>query len=152
MIKVTAPVRIDISAGWSDADPFRHEFGGAVLNAAIDLRVAVSIKGNVLVSSLEGVPANSGLGTSGAIRTAYLVGVNPNLIKDKVNLVQRVNTFENAIIGQRAGLQDQCAAIFGGVNYWEFKRDGKLKQVSIPKSKAKHLYDRLVLVYTGERP
>ena len=40
MIKVTAPVRIDISAGWSDAAPFQQDFGGAVLNAAINLRVS----------------------------------------------------------------------------------------------------------------
>ena len=123
MIKVTAPVRIDISAGWSDADPFRGQFGGAVLNAAITLRVSGILDNNKLTTSLEKVPAASGLGTSGALRTAYLVIANPSLIENKMELVKRVNTFENAIVGQRAGFQDQCAAIFGGVNYWDFYKD-----------------------------
>ncbi|MBS3088825.1 hypothetical protein J4402_03530 [Candidatus Pacearchaeota archaeon] len=151
MIKVTAPVRIDISAGWSDADPFRGQFGGAVLNAAITLRVSGILDNNKLTTSLEKVPAASGLGTSGALRTAYLVIANPSLIENKMELVKRVNTFENAIVGQRAGFQDQCAAIFGGVNYWDFYKDGSIRRISIPESKATHLFDRLVLVYTGDR-
>jgi len=151
MIKVTAPVRIDISAGWSDANPFQGDFGGAVLNAAINLRVAATLGGKELVSSLEGVPSHSGLGTSGALRTVYLVAANPKLINDKAELVRRVHLFENAIVGQRAGFQDQAAAIFGGVNYWEFRKDGSIRRKGIPKSRAKHLHDRLVLVFTGDR-
>ncbi len=150
-MKVTAPVRIDISAGWSDADPFRREFGGAVLNAALNLRVSGTLKGKALTTSLDKVPSNSGLGTSGALRTVYLVAANPHLIRNKVELIKRVNTFENAIIGQRAGFQDQAAAIFGGVNYWEFRHNGDIYRMSISQKKAQHLYDRLVLVYTGDR-
>src|SRR3989344_8140939 len=151
MIKVTAPVRIDISAGWRDSEPFRSDFGGAVLNAAINLRVSGTLDKNKLTTSLEKVPAASGLGTSGALRTAYLVVANPNLADDKMELVKRVNIFENAIVGQRAGFQDQCAAIFGGVNYWEFHKDGAIHRERIPESKAMNLFDRLVLVYTGDR-
>lgn len=150
MIKVTAPVRIDISAGWSDADPFRSEFGGAVLNAAINLRVSAELQKGKLISSLEKAPPNSGLGTSGSIRAVYLVAANPSLIKNKKELIERVHIFENAIVGQRAGYQDQAAAIFGGVNYWEFRKDGSIHRTPISKNKAKHLYERLVLVYTGE--
>ncbi len=151
MVRVTAPVRIDISAGWSDADPFRREFGGAVLNAAIDLRVSATLKGNAMISSLDKVPANSGLGTSGAVRTVFLVASNPSLASDKIDLINRVNTLENAIIGQRAGFQDQAAAIFGGVNYWEFRQDGLIRRKEVSKKKAEHLFDRLVLVFSGDR-
>lgn len=150
MIKVTAPVRIDISAGWSDADPFRSDFGGAVLNAAINWRVSATLDNKNLISSLEKVPPNSGLGTSGALRTVYLVAASPKLIKDKKDLIKRVNVFENAIVGQRAGFQDQAAAVYGGVNYWEFRKDGSIKRTEISKSKAAHLNKRLVLVFTGE--
>jgi len=150
MIKVTAPVRIDISAGWSDAAPFVNEFGGAVLNAAINYRVSATLKDGKLINSLEEVPGHSGLGTSGALRTAYLIAANPILIKNKIELVKRVHTFENAIVGQRAGYQDQAAAIFGGINYWEFKKNGGIHRVPIQKSETKHLHKRLVLVFTGE--
>jgi len=151
LIKITAPVRIDISSGWSDADPFRADFGGAVLNAAINLRVSATLNNKELISSLEKVPAASGLGTSGALRTVYLIAANPSLVEDKLALIERVHVFENAIVGQRAGFQDQAAAIFGGVNYWEFRPDGSIIRKSVPKRRAKHLYDRLVLVYTGEK-
>ncbi|MBU0466744.1 MAG: hypothetical protein KJ718_01135 [Nanoarchaeota archaeon] len=150
MIKVTAPVRIDISAGWSDADPFRKEFGGAVLNAAINLRVSATLKHGKLTSSLENAPGHSGLGTSGALRAVYLVAANPLLIKNKTELIKRVHVFENAIVGQRAGFQDQAASIYGGVNYWEFRKDGSIHRTRIPKNDVWHLYDRLVLVFTGE--
>ena len=151
MLIVSAPVRIDISAGWSDADPFRSDFGGSVLNAAINLRVEGRLNHKDLVSSLNKVPSNSGLGTSGALRTVYLVAANPELINDKNRLIKRVHVFENAIVGQRAGFQDQAAAIFGGVNYWEFRKDGSIWRETVSNGKAKHLYDRLVLVFTGER-
>jgi len=149
MIKVTAPVRIDISAGWSDAAPFVNDFGGAVLNAAISFRVAGILKGKNLTTSLVDVPSNSGLGTSGALRTVYLVVANPSLIEDKIDLIKRVHTFENAIVDQRAGYQDQCAAVFGGVNYWKFNKGGSISRSEVSKKRAKHLLNRLVLVYTG---
>ncbi|MFH1802552.1 MAG: hypothetical protein ABH864_03800 [archaeon] len=150
MIKVTCPVRIDISAGWSDAAPFVNEFGGAVLNAAINHRVSATLKDGKLINSLEDVPGHSGLGTSGALRTAYVVASNPGLEKNKIELIKRIHKFENAIVDQRAGYQDQAAAIFGGVNYWEFRKDGSVERNPIVKSDVKHLQDRLVLVFTGE--
>lgn len=149
-IEVTAPVRIDISAGWSDANTFKDDFGGAVLNGAINWRVKGTLKHGKLTTSLEKVPANSGLGTSGALRTVYLVCSNPNLLKNKNELIKRVNIFENAIVGQRAGFQDQAAAVYGGVNYFEFKKDGAIAHEKIVKSDVYHLQDRLLLVYTGE--
>lgn len=150
MLKITAPVRIDISAGWSDADPFRSEFGGAVLNAAINLRVKATLEHGKLTTSLEGIPGHSGLGTSGALRAVYLAAANPSLLKNKMELVKRVHTFENAIVGQRAGFQDQAAAVFGGVNYWEFRKDNSIHEIKIPLGKAQNLYNHLILVFTGE--
>ncbi len=150
MLRVTCPVRIDISAGWSDAAPFVNEFGGAVLNAAISRRVSATLIDGKLINSLDEVPGHSGLGTSGALRTAYLVAANPNLINNKIELIKRVHTFENAIVGQRAGYQDQSAAIFGGVNYWEFRKNGSIRRKPLTPKEVKHLQDRLVLVFTGK--
>src|SRR3990167_9332176 len=143
MLRVTCPARIDISAGWSDAAPFVNEFGGAVLNAAISRRVSATLEHGKLINSLDEVPGHSGLGTSGALRAAYLVAANPKLINKKIELIKRVHTFENAIVGQRAGYQDQAAAIFGGVNYWEFTGADRIRRIGIDKNKAEHLHDRL---------
>jgi D-glycero-alpha-D-manno-heptose-7-phosphate kinase len=39
VIRVSAPVRLDFAGGWTDVPPFAAREGGAVVNAAIDLRV-----------------------------------------------------------------------------------------------------------------
>ena len=118
-MKVNAPVRIDISAGWPDSDPYRKDFGGAVLNAAINLRVKAEFD-RKLVTGLGEAEDYNGLGASGAVDAAWLVTKNPTLITDKLDLIRSVWQLQNKIIRQRGGLQDQAAAVYGGVNLWEF--------------------------------
>lgn len=155
-IKVTAPVRIDISGGWPDSDPYRKDNGGAVLNAAINQRVSGYFAGNLFITNPEKVPSHSGLGTSGALRAVEIAASNLERLEDKIDLIRRVYMFENEIIGHRAGFQDEAAAIFGGVNYWEFgngdskKTPVNISRTSIPENQARHLEDHLVLVFTGD--
>jgi galactokinase/mevalonate kinase-like predicted kinase len=148
-VRVTAPVRIDISGGWPDSDPYRADFGGIVLNAAINIRVSANLDRDLVVSSGP-VPPRSGLGASGALRSVELVASNPRLIKNKTALIDKVHSFENKIIGNRAGFQDEAASIYGGVNYWEFGRHDQIRRKAISRKRAQHLEDRLVLIYTGE--
>ena len=148
-MKYTAPVRIDISAGWPDSDPYRAEFGGKVLNVAINLRVSARFENINLVTSTDDVPKSSGLGASGALRAVYLAASNPSLLDDKSDLIRRVHVFENQIIGHRAGFQDQAAAIYGGLNLWEFCTDDTIKRSPICQKRGRHLQERLVLAYTG---
>lgn len=150
-LKVSAPVRIDISAGWSDAPPFVKDYGGAVLDGAINFRVSGSLENGTLSTSLDKVPSNSGLGTSGALRTLFLALSEPDLLKRKKELIKRVYSLENNVIGQRAGYQDQAAAIFGGVNFWTFSKNGKIKRRSVSKRNIRFLQDRLVLVFSGDK-
>ncbi|RMD67655.1 hypothetical protein D6817_00880 [Candidatus Pacearchaeota archaeon] len=150
MIEVSVPVRIDISPGWTDAEPFCSSFGGAVLNAAISLRAKVVLAGNKLISSLEKIPSESGLGTSGAVRAAYLVAVAPSLARNKTELIKKVHEFENKILEEHAGLQDQAAAIFGGVNFWRFS-SRKIERKPLAKRVADELEGRIALLYTGEK-
>jgi|GEM_PF-1513815 len=156
-IKVTAPVRW-VAGGWPDSPPFRDEYGGCVLNAAINRRVSATLNDFDLTTSLNGLPKNCGLGTSATLRTCFLVASNPALLqgnsKKKIELAKRVWVFENESIGQRGGIQDQIAAIFGGVNLISLGRGNiremKIKVTGIPKGKAQHLEQRLVLIYTGK--
>jgi len=153
-MKVTAPVRIDISGGWPDSDPYRREYGGTVLNAAIDLRISAKFEGHNLITSLEQVPEASGLGTSGALRAAYICASNLDFLNRegdfKYELIRKVHGFENEVLEQRAGFQDQAAAIFGGVNVWFFMPSGAITHVPVERERAQHLQDRLTIVYTGE--
>ena len=40
----SAPVRVDLAGGWTDVAPFAVEHGGAVVNAAIELRARVEVE------------------------------------------------------------------------------------------------------------
>lgn len=157
-VKITAPVRIDISGGWPDSDPYRKDFGGAVLNAAIcrtdmPYRTCAVLDG-FSKTDLRNVLPRSGQGTSGSLRAVELAASNPNLLSDKLDLIRRVWIFENRVIGFRAGLQDEAAAIYGGVNYWEFGNgpgeETPIRRIEIPPTKAQPLEDKLVLVYFNE--
>ncbi len=157
-MKITAPVRIDISGGWPDSDPYRKDFGGAVLNAAITrtdmpYRVCATLDG-FLKTEPGNVLPHSGQGTSGALRAVELAASNPALLQDRMDLIRRVWLFENRVIGFRAGVQDEAAAIYGGVNYWEFGsgpgESVAIKRVPIPRDRAELLEERLVLMYFGE--
>ncbi|HEY4322217.1 MAG TPA: hypothetical protein VGM77_13700 [Gemmatimonadales bacterium] len=40
----SAPVRLDFAGGWTDVEPIASAIGGAVVNAAIDLRTTVTVR------------------------------------------------------------------------------------------------------------
>ena len=151
--KVSAPVRVDISACWPDCDPYRQDYGGFLLNAAIKQRVYTRRLNGDFVCSVREVPTNSGLGVSAAIRTTFMIASNPAIL-DKFSLTDKifkVYTFENQVLHHRAGLQDQAAALEGGVNLWEFRKDNKVNKYPIERKRTKHLEKRLVIIYTGQK-
>ncbi len=156
-IRVTAPVRIDISAGWTDSPPFRDKYGGVVFNAAVDLegsRISATFneKGEMIVSP-GNIPSHSGLGTSGSLHSVEIALQSPDY-PDYKNLAKKVWMHENIILEQRGGIQDQLAAIVGGVNLWALGKGSieamDIKQLAVSKPIARALEDMLVLVYTGD--
>ncbi len=153
MIKVSAPVRIDISAGWPDSDPYRKDFGGSVLNAAINLRTE-AVFDKKLTTGLGGAEGYNGLGASGAVDSLWLAAKNPNLAKNRMSLTRKVWDLQNNVLEQRGGLQDQAAAIYGGVNLWSFGsgpgENASIRREQISQGNADLLQDRIVLVDTGE--
>jgi len=142
---ITAPARIDIGAGWPDSDPFRRDYGGYVLNVAINKRGVGNCEGQLIVNPKD-IPPRSGLGTSGCLSALELVAKNPELLKDKYELIKKVHKFENEIVGLRAGFQDQAAAIFGGMNLWYFGKD----IIDKKELDGSYLQDKIVLVHLGE--
>lgn len=159
-MKIIVPVRIDISAGWPDSDPYREDFGGVVLNGAINLYAEASYEGE-LTTSYGDAKGISGLGASGAVDAAWLVAKNSELLRDKMALTRNVWDLQNRNVGLRGGIQDEAAAIYGGVNLWEFgpgaavigsdfSRGVSIRRTGIPQTTSKHLEERLVLVNTGQ--
>lgn len=151
--KVIAPVRVDFGGGTTDIEPFYSKYGGAVLNCSIQKYVVgeiVSSNKNVSLKYSGNVPTSSGLGTSGAMTLVWLALITKE--KDKRKLCEWVYNISQARELFNDGKQDQYAAAFGGINFFEFNKEGKVKisKLNLKRSVIKKLENSLVLVYTGK--
>ena len=101
------------------------------------------------------LPAKSGMGSS----SVFVVGLM-NLLKNfqgkKINkrmLAQKSIYFEQKILKEAVGSQDQVAAAYGGFNKITFKIGGgfDVQPITIKKKTLSKLNKNLLLVYTGIR-
>jgi len=149
--KVRAPVRIDFGGGTTDISPFRDEYGGCVLNAAINKYVTGELfysDSKVGLKYEANVPTSSGLGTSGVMSLVWLALISKT--KDKKELAEGVYQLEQGM-KQVGGKQDEYAGAFGGINFIEFKKDKVyLTKLKLSKKFITQLENRLILVYTGK--
>lgn len=150
--KVWAPVRVDFGGGTTDIEPFYSKYGGAVLNCAISRYVVGFIsKGDKVSLRYDAdVLTSSGLGTSGAMTLVWLALITDE--KDKGKLCEWVWNVSQARELFDDGKQDQYAAAFGGINFFEFDKKGQVKisPVKVSKKVLRELESRLVLVYSGK--
>ncbi len=151
--KIQAPVRIDFGGGTTDIKEFSSRFGGCVLNAAINKHVSGSLEATDKKVSLEysgDIPTSSGLGTSGAMTLVWLALISKE--KNKEKLCEEIYNISQARELFADGKQDQYAAAFGGINFMEFNKNGKVKvsPLKLSKNFIKKLEDSLILVYTGK--
>ena len=99
------------------------------------------------------LPARSGMGSS----SVFVVGLMNALynfkgIKIKKNdLANKSINFEQKILKESVGSQDQIAAAYGGFNKISFSKNGKfyVQKISMNKRKLVELNKNLLLVYTG---
>ncbi len=111
-----------------------------------------STKG-VEITSMADIPAGTGLGSSSSFTVALLkalYGYN-NQSVSAYKVAKEACDVEIIQLGNPIGKQDQFAAAFGGLRYYEFEPDGFVKVEPILMSKAarKHLENSMMLFYTG---
>ena len=98
------------------------------------------------------LPAGSGMGSSSCF-TVGLMNALLNLKKIKLSkkkLSDKSIFFEQNIMKEAVGSQDQIASSFGGFNKINFNKNGKIKIKKIKLSKnLKILNKNLILIYTG---
>ena len=99
------------------------------------------------------LPARSGIGSS----SVFVVGLM-NLLKtymnkkiNEKNLAKQSIHFEQKVLKEVVGSQDQVAASFGGFNKILFKTNGdfNVNNLNIKKNTLKKLNKNLLLIYTG---
>ncbi len=170
-IRCSAPVRIDFAGAWTDVPVFADHFGGATLNAAINLRVygelndrivaEASNPSNPQVADDEGLsvryqialPAGSGLGTSAAMNVLWLALVRREEVKslEERERLAAISFDLEQVLGILGGKQDQYASAVGGINLFEF-RDGDVhtNPLALSDEQVAELQERMVLCYTGK--
>jgi D-glycero-alpha-D-manno-heptose-7-phosphate kinase len=159
-IRAEAPVRIDFAGAWTDVPIFYETFGGATLNAAITKYVSGEllsgahreIKEGMTVHYEANLPWGAGLGSSAAMNVLWL-----GLIKGRPlsSVQERLAIAEDAfkiekVLGIIGGKQDQCASALGGINVFQFSKEGiQSTPVGISAPRVKELESILLLCYTG---
>ena len=107
----------------------------------------------VEITSVADVPQGTGLGSS----SSFTVGLLNNLrcykrqYSTKQELAEDACDMEINICGAPIGKQDQYAAAYGGLNFYQFNRDGSVsvEPVLLPNDKYTELEDNLIMLYVG---
>lgn len=107
-----------------------------------------------IMSTSNDAPIGSGLGTSSTMVVAILEAFNAWLnlgLTDyqKAELAYEIERKDLALAG---GKQDQYAAVFGGYNLMEFKKDGQtiVNSLRLDKNRINELECSLLLYYSGQ--
>lgn len=105
------------------------------------------------ISSLADIPSGTGLGSSGSFTTALLKALYAfdNKIVSTRFLAEQAVKIELEKLGEPIGKQDQYVASFGGINQYEFRRDGRIDitPVAMSRETLYNLEDNLMLFFTG---
>lgn len=113
------------------------------------------IKNNLEIHYDGDLPSRSGMGSSSSFVVGLLNVLNEfnNLRLDKLSLAKESIDFEQLILKECVGSQDQVASSFGGFNSISFNKVGSFKVSKIDNKKKfqAKLINNLVLLYTGKQ-
>ena len=97
------------------------------------------------------LPSKSGMGSSSSFSVGLIKALNEfkNIKLSKIQLANKAIYFEQKILKEVVGSQDQVAAAFGGFNKILFNKKGGIKIKKINSKHLKPLNSNLLLIYTG---
>jgi D-glycero-alpha-D-manno-heptose-7-phosphate kinase len=170
-----APCRISLFGGGTDVAPFCNDYGGLVINLAINLRNVVAIDTHVFEEmtvnpllkailekyeltdslgfglSILSREEGAGVGSSGSFAVAILGAIRThlNLPFTRHQIAQEAFEMEVKQLHWHGGCQDQFAAAYGGFNLMAI--NDEVKVVPFPRDQADDLLPWLVLLDTGIR-
>ena len=108
----------------------------------------------VEITSNADVPAGTGLGSSSSFTVALLHTLYAYTGKyvSASRLAEEACHTEIDILGEPIGKQDQYAAAFGGLNFYNFQKDGNvsIEPIIMSRKSTKRLEHNLLMFYTGD--
>lgn len=130
----------------NDVAEINHKYFKEVLNM---LRI-----NGVEISSTADVPAGTGLGSSSSFTVGLLHALYSYKGKfvSKEKLAQKACEVEITRLKNPIGKQDQYAAAYGGLNFYEFNKDGSVfvEPVIMRTGMYESLEKNLMMFYTGQ--
>ena len=105
------------------------------------------------ITSMADIPAGTGLGSSSSFTVALLkllYAYNEKSVS-AYKVAKEACDIEINRLGNPIGKQDQFAAAFGGLRYYEFQPDGfvKVEPIIMRKESYRHLEESIMMFYTG---
>lgn len=129
-----------------DVDDIQHKYFKKMLQLQ-------NVDGVEIVSTAD-VPAGTGLGSSSSFTVGVLHALYAYKGKyaSKEKLASEACDVEIKYLGNPIGKQDQYAAAYGGLNFYEFNKDGSVTvdPIIMDEEAKRQLQDNLVLFYTGQ--
>lgn len=120
-----------------------------IVRACLEL---IGIKEPLFISTAADIPAQSGLGSSSSFAVGLLNALHTfsGRAVSAGQLAEEAVKVELGILGRPIGKQDQYAAAFGGLNSFEFRKDGRVNVDALNLDASGPLpIDNLYLVWTG---
>ena len=107
----------------------------------------------LFISTTSDLPLSSGLGSSSSFAVGLLLALH-TLRGETVTagqLAEEACHIEINVLGKPIGKQDQYAVAFGGLNYYEFRQDGRVRVESLWNSRndTRSIFDSSILFWTG---
>ena len=108
----------------------------------------------VEITSNADVPAGTGLGSSSSFTVALLhvLYAYKGKYVSSARLAEEACHTEIELLGEPIGKQDQYAAAFGGLNFYEFHKNGKVSvnPIIMSRDSFRRLEKNLLMFYTGD--
>jgi len=113
----------------------------------------LNVEPPLFVSTTSDLPVSSGLGSSSSFAVGLLLALH-SLRGESVTagqLAEEACHIEIDVLGKPIGKQDQYAAAFGGLNFYDFRKDGRVRVESLwnLRNDSQSIFDASILFWTG---
>ncbi|MBI1208993.1 MAG: GHMP kinase [Azospirillum sp.] len=104
------------------------------------------------ISVQADLPESAGLGSSSSFTVALiqLISTLKGQPRTKIELAREAIHAEQVLLNENVGIQDQLHAAIGGINRFDFERDGlTVRPMEVTGADLRNLSKWMVLIYTG---